>query len=314
MLPTFLIIGAQKSGTTTLYRDLLTQPGVFFPYHKEPTNLADDRVLTPKGLAEYEALYASARPQDARGDASTGYTRLPRFADVPRRALRVLGPDVPLIYVVREPVSRIVSHHHHVRTNTPVPETLEGFIQADPSTITFSRYAFQLRAWLEHFDKSRLHVLIFEEYVKDRQGTIERLGQILGYQPQPQRVDPDARFNTAQDRSADRGWTYWLRTSRLYNRIRPHIPAATRDRLRRALTPKAPPPPPPPSAQCVQALLAELEDDHRQLAELLGRPYPIWDPDAVREKYARLRAQHGQGPAPDPAKGPVRPPAARRSA
>ena len=290
MLPTFLIIGAQKSGTTTLYRDLLTQPGVFFPYHKEPTALAHDKVLTPEGLAEYEALFAQARPTDVRGEASTGYTKIPRFTNVPARAMQVLGPDIPLIYLIREPISRIISHHHHNITNAPGPATVEEFIEADHTAVPFSRYAFQARAWLEHYSIDRLHVLIFEEYVKDRRGAIEKLAPVIGFRPELDRVDPESKFNTAQDRSADKGWTYWLRTSWAYNRVRPLIPVATRDRLRRVLAPKAPPPPPPPSGACVELLLEVLEDDQRELAELIGRPYPIWDPDKVRERYARLRA------------------------
>ena len=290
MLPTFLIIGAQKSGTTTLYRDLLTQPRVYFPYHKEPTSLAHDAILTPEGLAEYEALFAQARPGDARGDASTGYTKIPRFTGVPARARQVLGPDIPLIYIIREPVSRIVSHHHHTITNTPGPATVEAFIEADHTAIPFSRYAFQARAWLEHYDEDRLHVLIFEEYVKDRPGNIERLAPVLGFDAKPERIDPKSKFNTAQDRSVNKGWTYWLRSTSAYERLRPMIPVATRDRLRRLLTPKAPPPPPPPSAECVDRLLVELEDDQRELADMIGRPYPIWEPHAVRERYARLRS------------------------
>lgn len=289
MLPTFLIIGAQKSGTTTLYRDLLTQPGVYFPLEKEPTALAHDAVLTPQGRAEYEAMFASAKPSDARGDASTGYTKIPRFTNVPERAHKVLGPDIPLVYLLREPVSRIVSHHHHELTNKPIPPTVDEFIDADHTAIPFSRYAFQAKAWLEHYSVDRLHVVLFEEYVKNRRAVIERLGPVLGFTPQPDRVDPQSRFNTAQDRSSDRGLAMRFRQTWPYQRLRPLLPVATRDRLRRMLTAKAPPPPPPPSEACVERLLGELEDDQRELSDIIGRPYPLWDPDQVRERYAKLR-------------------------
>ncbi len=295
MLPTFLIIGAQKSGTTTLYRDLLTQPGVYFPYHKEPTMLAHDRVLTPEGLAEYEALFASAKPSDARGDASTGYARIPRFTNVPERARQVLGTDIPLIYLLREPVSRIVSQHHHVMTSQTVPPTVDGFVDAEPNAIHFSRYAFQAKVWLEHYSADRLHILLFEEYVADRRGAISQLSGVLGFTPDLDKIDPDARFNTAQDRSSDSGIAMRISRSRPYQRLRPLLPAATRDRLRRAFAKKAPPPPPPPSEACVDRLLAELEDDQRELAELIERPYPIWDPQAVRARYAKLREKQRDG-------------------
>lgn len=292
MLPSFLIIGAQKSGTTTLFRDLLTQPGVYFPYNKEPTALAHDTVLTPEGLAEYEALFAGSKPSDVRGDASTGYTKIPRFTGVPARASKVLGPDIQLLYILREPISRIVSHHHHMITNQPGPANVEDFIEADHTAIPFSKYAFQARAWLEHFPLERLHVLLLEEYVKNRPSEIERLGAILGYDPKPDRVDPKSKFNTAQDRSLDSGFIMKLRETWPYQRLRPLLPVATRDRLRRMLTAKAPPPPPPPSEQCVERLLTELEDDQRELAEIIGRPYPIWDPDMVRTRFEARRREH----------------------
>lgn len=289
MLPTFLIIGAQKSGTTTLYRDLLTQPGVFFPFDKEPTALAHDKVLTEAGRAEYEALFAGAKPTDARGDASTGYTKIPRFMNVPQRAHSLLGPDIELLYLLREPVSRIVSHHHHTITNTPAPDTVDEYIDFDLTAIPFSRYAFQAKAWLEHYDRERLHVLIFEEYVKDRRGVVERLAPVLGFTPAPDRVNPNAKFNTAEDRSSNRGLAMRVRQTWPYQKLRPMLPVATRDRLRRMFSAKAPPAPPPPSHACVERLLHELEDDQRELAEIIGRPYPIWDPDKVRERFEKLR-------------------------
>lgn len=290
MLPTFLIIGAQKSGTTTLYRDLLSQPGVYFPFEKEPTSLAHDKVLTPEGRAEYEALYIGAKATDARGDASTGYARIPRFTGVPERAMQLLGPDTELLYIVREPVSRMVSHHHHMITNLPMPTDFDEFLKVEPNAVAFSRYAWQAKAWLEHFDRSKLHILIFEEYVVNRREVVASLGPILGFAPRVERVDIASKFNAAEDRSSDRGLAMRFRSTRLYQAVRPLLPVSTRDALRRRFASKAPPPPPPPSRDRVEQLLRDLEPDHRELAELMERPYPIWDPELVRERYDRLRA------------------------
>jgi len=294
-LPTFLIIGAQKSGTTTLYRDLLTQPGVFFPYHKEPTALAHDKVLTEEGLAEYAAMYAKAADGDARGDASTGYARIPRFTGVPTRAKRVLGEDVQLIYLVREPVDRIVSHHHHWISNHPGAREIDRFVDEDPYALPFTRYAMQARAWLEAYPRDRLHVYVFEEFVQRRREVVAELGPILGFTPRPELVDMGSKFNAADTRSLDRGLVMRLRRTRAYEALRPMLPVGVRDALRRRLAPKAPPRPAPPSAACVDRILAELEEDHRDLAALLGRPHPIWDPDRTRARYVALRAAHGRG-------------------
>ncbi len=52
-LSDFLIIGPQKAGTTTLYRDLLANPAIFLPIDKEPGNLREDGVLTVAGRSAY---------------------------------------------------------------------------------------------------------------------------------------------------------------------------------------------------------------------------------------------------------------------
>ncbi|MFI4917805.1 MAG: sulfotransferase domain-containing protein [Phycisphaerales bacterium JB060] len=290
-LPSFLIIGAQKSGTTTLYRDLLTQPGVFFPYIKEPTCLGDDHVLTSKGLAEYAALYKSAKDSDICGDASTGYARIPRFPGVPERAMRVLGPDIKLIYVLREPVSRVVSHHHHMLTNVDCSPTVDGFFRRNEHyVVEITQYAMQLRTWLEHYPLRSFRVMIFEEYTRQRREAVQDLAPFLGFSPDVDAIDPKSRFNAATDRSRDIGLVMRLRRTAVYERVRPLLSPNTRDTLRKWLAPPAPPPAPPPSAQAVDHILEALEPDQRDLARLLDRPYPIWDPDDVRAKYEKLRS------------------------
>jgi len=112
-LPHFLIIGAMKSGTTTLYRDMLTHRRVFFSADKEPMNLVNDDVLTAEGRHAYESLFAGAGRDSVCGEASTAYTKLPVYPGVPRRALQLLGPELRLIYIMRHPIERLISHHHH---------------------------------------------------------------------------------------------------------------------------------------------------------------------------------------------------------
>ena len=60
-LPSFLIIGAMKSGTTTLHADLATHPSISTPDRKEPGDLNHDEVLTPEGRAAYEEISGTAR-------------------------------------------------------------------------------------------------------------------------------------------------------------------------------------------------------------------------------------------------------------
>ena len=72
-LPAFLIIGAMKSGTTTLYRDLLAHPDIFMPAHKEPSNLCHDRVLDENGLREYAHHFELAKSDQLIGVIASPY-------------------------------------------------------------------------------------------------------------------------------------------------------------------------------------------------------------------------------------------------
>src|SRR5690606_39103208 len=104
----FLIVGAAKSGSTSLYRDLLRNPAIVFPAGKEPEGLAFDAVLTAAGLAAYAAPFARAQPapEQFAGDASQRYTIRPHYDRCAERALRVLGPQARIIYIVRNPIER----------------------------------------------------------------------------------------------------------------------------------------------------------------------------------------------------------------
>ncbi len=119
-LPDFLIIGAQKAGTTTLYRDLLANPAIFLPIDKEPGNLCEDDLLTDTGRSAYARHFANASTDQLCGEATTSHTKRPDVLGVPARARRLLGDKLKVIYLVREPISRIISHHHHELTSSEV--------------------------------------------------------------------------------------------------------------------------------------------------------------------------------------------------
>ena len=85
-LPEFLVIGAMKAGSTTLYEDLRAQPGVFVA-EKELDSLSKPDV----DRAAYAALFAAAASGPVAGDVSATYARLPETDRRRRRAGRVLG-------------------------------------------------------------------------------------------------------------------------------------------------------------------------------------------------------------------------------
>jgi hypothetical protein len=283
-LPDFLIIGAMKSGTTTLYNDLLLNPRIFMPVDKEPHNLTSDAVLTPEGRAAYAALFAPARPDQLCGEASTGYTKRPTFEGVAPRARALLGPSLKLVYVVREPVSRAISHHYHDFSWNAIHGDADRALRESPEFTDYSRYAYQLEPWLDTFGQNNVLVIIFEEYVKDRRGTVERVSRFLGVEPALDAIDAEKVHNKGDRRPVHKGVLTLINQSWVYRRVLRHlIPVWFRHFLYRTVFPKAPDRPAPPTDQTVQQMRATLDPDAARLAELLGRTGPIWPATHARE-------------------------------
>src|SRR5215210_7255111 len=106
-LPDFLVIGAMKAGTTTLYNHLRGHPDIFMTSYKEPEFFVAEKTWG-RGTAWYQRLFADAPDAARLGEASTSYSKCTEFTGVPER-IHSLIPDVQLLYVLRHPIARIES-------------------------------------------------------------------------------------------------------------------------------------------------------------------------------------------------------------
>ncbi len=286
-IPDFLIIGAMKAGTTSLYQDLLTQERVFMPEFKEPESLTRDLVLTPKGRSAYESLFRDASPGQKCGEASTGYTKLPDFAGVPARARQIGGPNLKLIYLVSEPIARMRSHHHHRLTSSKFKiADIDEAVRAYPELIDWSRYAMQARAWIDVFGRENLRIVRFETFIKERRKTIAELCAFLGIECNPSRIDESAVFNPSEGKTIVTGRRAVMRRNPFYQRIiRPLVSQEARDRLKRLIGRPAPPRPAPPTRATVQHVVDALHDDLEDLRVLMELDRPVWDMDEVLARH-----------------------------
>ena len=215
--PSFLIVGAQKSGSTFLYRNLVAQPGVLPAYKKEIHyfDLHHDegpgwyRAHFPLNLRSLFPLLRNLGEGGAiTGESSPYYLFHP---GIPGR-VRALLPEVRLIAVLRHPVERAYSHYQHefrrgVETAPPAEafaaegERLAGEdvkLLADPGYVSRShrkfsylargRYAEQLLRWLEVFPPRQLLVLKSEEMYADPGAALARAMAFLGRPGSPVRV------------------------------------------------------------------------------------------------------------------------------
>lgn len=182
-LPDFIIIGAAKSGTSTLFDHLTRHSRVFGSEEKEPC-FFDPAVAWNEGLDWYRNLFAEASADQLCGEASTNYTRYPQVPGVPER-IEATVPDVKLMYVVRDPVDRAYSHfvHRHTKElypNQPFHMSFEEFVEHDPMCIDSSRFDVQIDRYLEHFPREQLLVMGFDELVSDPTRVFARVQSFLG--------------------------------------------------------------------------------------------------------------------------------------
>lgn len=277
LLPTFLVIGAMKAGTTSLCRDLAASPGIYFPSVKEPHTLCYDQAETARGRKQYAALFRKARPDQQRGEGSTGYTKRPGIDGVASRARRVLGSDLRFVYIVRNPIDRLLSHHRHLVRGGDAPADLDDALRLLPELIDVSAYAMQLDPWIDEFGLDHIQVIRFEAYRSHRRETVAAACQFLGAPSPAAEADFQRVHNAAEEALVPpvglRGFARGITRSQFYKRVvHPRTPPWMRDRFKSTFyhRPAAAMPEVTPATRA--ALWERLGPDVERLCALLG-----WD-------------------------------------
>jgi hypothetical protein len=244
--PTFLIVGAMKAGTTTLYHDLFEHPDIFLPVVKEPDILV--RYNDPEEIERaYATLFRAARKGQLRGEASTAYTKRPDQEGAAERARLVCGPELKIIYMRRDPIERIRSHYKHEFQHGEMAEPITEAIHVHQRLIDYTRYDWQIAPWIAAFGAGNVLQIDLEEFSANR---IESLGRILRFiGADPARlppVDPAEVSNRGDEQKHIRNPL--LRAAIMSNfyqhTLRGLIPRQLRERARRSLLP---PPEPAPA-------------------------------------------------------------------
>jgi hypothetical protein len=195
--PDFVIIGAMKSATSTLHVQLAAQPGFFMSTPKEP-NFFSDADQWNQGLDWYRALFAEARDGDICGESSTHYAKLPDLPEALPRLARHL-PDAKYIYVMRDPIDRLVSHYVHGWTERTIGGPIDEAAARYPALIDYGRYAMQITPYLERFGKDRVLPVFFDRLLVEPQAELERVCRFLGYTGTP-RWQHEVRDNVSAKR------------------------------------------------------------------------------------------------------------------
>jgi len=210
MLPNFLLIGAARCGTTSLYEVLQSHEDVYLPQSKRPEPhffLKNDEYR--KGLCYYESRYfPKSCNAVAIGEASTSYIFAPY---VPARVAKNI-PAVKSIALLRNPIDRAFSGYWHTVKSgleqlgfeDALDREQERSVAAIPGLAAEIQpfayaargdYHEQIVRWCNHFPRESLELIILDDFLNDPNTVMQRLATFLGIEPDKFVVSVPPRLN-----------------------------------------------------------------------------------------------------------------------
>ena len=212
-LPTFVVIGAMKAGTTTLHEWLARHRDVFMSDPKELDFFLDERNWG-RGLDWYRSCFVDADGAGAVGESSPDYTKTHNHPRVAERMYSVI-PDAALVYVVREPVDRMRSMYRHLVLDGTETRGFAEAISADADYEMTSQYMRHITAYLEFYPPESLLVITTEQMAADPHDTIASVLGHIGVDPAAQ-LDVTERHNVTTTDPQESPFGRRLRGVRVY--------------------------------------------------------------------------------------------------
>jgi hypothetical protein len=186
-LPDFMIIGAMKSGTTSLHDYLGKHPDIFVSKTKEIDYFIDQH-FNNHDINWYKSQFVSDKK--LVGTSPQNYTKkhVNHYQGIPQR-LKKYVPNVKMIYILRNPVERYKSHlleNYYGETK----EVIERSIRIKNPEYT-SCYYYQLEEYLKYFELSQIHILTLDDLKSKRLETLNKIFEFL----EVKQMNDDTLFN-----------------------------------------------------------------------------------------------------------------------
>lgn len=296
MIPNFLVIGAARSGTTSLHHYLGAHPEIYMSPVKEPNFFAFDGSRfeigheppgwqhwyrhSTRDRESYRALFRDVKGEKAIGEVSPSYMRSPGAAERIHRMI----PGARLIAILRDPAERAYANYMG-RVRDGREEILDphralgGALDGEGPGwrreiyIDLGFYHERLRPFRERFDRERIRVVLFDDFVRDPRGVVRELWSFLEVDPE---IEPDTSivYNSSGRIGNPLLRLAWTNSNRLRMRIQPWMPAP----LRRAgwffVQRKLSRPPLPGDLRA--ALVERYRPDILALQSTIGRDLSAW--------------------------------------
>lgn len=293
--PNFLIVGAAKSGTSSLDRYLGQHPEVYIPPKKEahyfsiPDFPPTFRGPGDEGMNEYTIrdrdayyhLFDGVKGEKAIGEASVFYLFYPGTATRIKEEI----PDAKIIIMLRNPVDRAFSAYMHLirdeRENLSFRESLakESQFRANEfEPMWYYRelglYTEQVKRYLDAFGDEQVKVIVFEDFAKNPVAGVQEVASFLGVSPD---FTPDTsiRHNESGVPKSRFLYNFISKPHGVKEIIKPLVPTAVRERLGNQAKSMV-----LERAQMEPEIRAELEayfaSDVADLERLLKRDLSVW--------------------------------------
>jgi hypothetical protein len=205
-LPEFFIIGAAKSGSTTLYHWLKQHPQIVLSEIKEP-HFFDNNTNYKRGLSWYAKHFHSENvPHGTIGEATPNYFHHPELV-IPRLKKTYADKEIKFILVLRDPVQRAWSHYCHRRRLMLEPYEFIKALNVEQERLSKKTmewtgyfkdglYAIQLQKWYANYSKDQFLILLTEE-LENYDKCLSEIFNFLQVSTTVQ-IDTSRRYNTAK--------------------------------------------------------------------------------------------------------------------
>ena len=214
-LPNFLIVGAAKSGTSSLHNYLNQHPDIFMPtYNKEGLNVKEPQFFVKKMVMhrihsgiwdwnKYKDLFKQAKNHKAIGEASVFYLYF--YKEAIKKIKQYLNNEVKIIIILRNPIDRAFSAYQHVSRSIKENLSFEDAIYLEEKRLTedetltpmmrykdMGLYYKMVSAYLKEF--SNIHIILYDDFAKETDKELKKVFRFLGVNENV-KIDHKTKYN-----------------------------------------------------------------------------------------------------------------------
>lgn len=174
----FMLIGAAKSGTTTVADILKNHPDINFCKRKEP-NFFSTSQNWRKEIDNYHNLFEQENNKLLYGEASTSYTVYPHLNLEIWNDIYEYNPRMKFIYIIRNPIHRIISQYMQSFQKGRINGTIEQMIVNSAKEINRSKYHLQISPFINLFGKDQVLIIHFDDLLDNREKLLYEISLFL---------------------------------------------------------------------------------------------------------------------------------------